>query len=763
MTAHEPEKTYKAPPKARRDPILFSTNLKFLFAFIFLCCSAVGNFLIMNHQIRYASRDAAITGFMESQYSLVQKTAYLATAYAQSIDFADRKTFRANIRDESRLILLFNTTSNDIISEKTHLPRELIPTLRRLYFYSSPPLNQEVDEYFSALKKFLMGSPIRVSSDNPYLLAFQAKNAKLLSFFRAAIKTFQKESSGKITMLKYLGTGLFFLNIFCLAIIGMLVFLPTLKRLGIYLQQLKNMNEALEVKVRERTAELEHKTQQLVLINEELRAHIDERIRAEKELRQTNTFLDSIIENIPNMIFMKDAEELKFVRFNRSGEDLVGYKREELLGKNDYAFFPKEEADFFIQQDRNALAGRTTIEIAEESIHTKQKGVRILHTKKIPVLDHDGKPVYLLGISEDITEKIRSEQQLRELSMAMEHALDGIARLDANEKFLSVNKSYAAMMGYTPQEMAGLNFSATVCPEDADKAEAAFEMMKETGKSEVELKVFQKDSSVFYQYVVMVRTLDAAKNFDGFYCFSKDITERKYQESIEIKADLIQMVSHELRTPIHSVKEGLSIVLEGLTGEITEEQRDVLSISKRCIDRLVRLVNDVLAFHKLEAGVIEFNMEPGDINQLLEEVGDTMLPLAEDKKLSMKLELEKNLPPVTFDRDKIFQVLTNFIQNAIKFTSQGSITLASSRIDHGVKISVRDTGVGIQQQDLPKLFRKFGQLESAKLLAPGGTGLGLAISKKLVECHHGKIEVESEYKKGSSFSFILPLEQPKPA
>ena len=762
MTAAKTEEPDKTPSKPEQDPVLFSTNLKFLLAFIFLSCSAVGNFLIMNHEIRYASQDAAITGFMESQYSLVQKTAFLATAYAQSIDFADRKLFRADIRDESRMILLFSTTSNDIVSEKTKLSRELIPTLRRLYFSPSPSLNQEVEEYFSALKKFLMGSPIRVSSDNPYLLTFQAKNTKLLSFFRSAIKTFQKESSAKITMLRYLGTGLFFLNIFCLAIIGMLVFLPTLKRLGTYLQQLKNMNDALEIKVRERTAELEQKTQKLVLINEELRAHIDERIWAEKELRQTNAFLDSIIENIPNMIFIKDAKELRFVRFNRAGEELVGHKREELLGKNVYSFFPKAEAAFFTEQDRSALDGRTILEIAEEPIHTSKKGLRILHTKKIPILDHEGKPVYLLGISEDITERIQAEQQLREFSIAMEHALDGIARLNANKKFLSINKSCATMMGYSSQEMVGLSLMTMVCHENTEKALAAFEEMKNTGKSEAELKVFRKDGSIFHQYVVLVRTLDKDQNFDGFYYFSKDITERKYQESIEIKADLIQMVSHELRTPIHSVKEGLSIVLEGLTGEITEEQKEVLSISKRCVDRLVRLVNDVLAFHKLEAGVIEFNMERWDVNQLLEEAGKTMLPLAENKDLSLKFELQKGLPEVVLDRDKILQVLTNFIQNAIKFTPQGCITLLSSQDAQGVKISVRDTGIGIQQQDIPKLFRKFGQLESAKLLAPGGTGLGLAISKRLVEYHHGTIEVESEYKKGSIFSFTLPLEQPRP-
>jgi len=161
-----------------------------------------------------------------------------------------------------------------------------------------------------------------------------------------------------------------------------------------------------------------------------------------------------------------------------------------------------------------------------------------------------------------------------------------------------------------------------------------------------------------------VKSVNKDRSFDGFYCFAKDVTERKYQESLEIKAELIQMVSHELRTPVHSVKEGLSIVLEGLTGEITPEQKEVLNISKRCVDRLARLVNDVLAFHKLEAGVIEFHMKAENLTRIIEEVAASMHPLAENKNLSLKMSLQKNLPEVELDRDKIVQVLTNFLQNA---------------------------------------------------------------------------------------------------
>jgi two-component system, cell cycle sensor histidine kinase and response regulator CckA len=150
------------------------------------------------------------------------------------------------------------------------------------------------------------------------------------------------------------------------------------------------------------------------------------------------TFLDSIIENIPDMIFVKEAAELRFVRFNKAGEDLLGYPREDLIGKNDYDFFPKEEADFFVAQDRAVLRGRRVVDIPEEPIHTRRKGIRILHTKKIPLLGPDGRPAYLLGISEDITDHKQAEEALKvaaqqkmqaETELHQSRSLEAIGRL----------------------------------------------------------------------------------------------------------------------------------------------------------------------------------------------------------------------------------------------------------------------------------------------------------------------------------------------
>lgn len=169
-----------------------------------------------------------------------------------------------------------------------------------------------------------------------------------------------------------------------------------------------------------------------ILVSASIR-DISERKRAEQTLHQSNAFLSSLIENIPNMIFVKDAESLRFVRFNKAGEELLGYSRDELIGKNDYDFFPEEEANFFTAKDRVVLENKCLVDIPEEEIHTKQHGVRILHTMKIPVADEAGTPRYLLGISEDITASKEAEREIRRLN---EDLISHTAQLEVTNREL---------------------------------------------------------------------------------------------------------------------------------------------------------------------------------------------------------------------------------------------------------------------------------------------------------------------------------------
>lgn len=160
---------------------------------------------------------------------------------------------------------------------------------------------------------------------------------------------------------------------------------------------------------------------ELAEINAQLEARVDERTQ---ELLSSERFLEAVFENIPNMVFVKDAVDLRFVRFNRAGEELIGVPRAEMIGKNDYDYFPKEQADFFTSKDRSVLSKNEVVDIPEEPIRTT-RGMRFLHTKKIPLYNKNGEPEYLLGISEDITEKKEAEQQrfaLMQEQLARENA-----------------------------------------------------------------------------------------------------------------------------------------------------------------------------------------------------------------------------------------------------------------------------------------------------------------------------------------------------
>ncbi len=247
---------------------------------------------------------------------------------------------------------------------------------------------------------------------------------------------------------------------------------------------------------------------------------------------------------------------------------------------------------------------------------------------------------------------------------------------------------------------------------------------------------------------VLVRTIR--------YAIERKLAEKEIKEAIEIKSEFISMVSHELRTPMTSIKEGISIVLEGAAGQINDDQKELLDIAKRNVDRLARLINDVLDFQKLQADKMRFDMRNSSINEAVEEVYKAMLPSAKEKGLDFSLNLDGALGKVKFDVDKIIQVLINLLNNAVKFTEKGHIIIATSKLENEIQVSVSDTGCGMKQEDLPKLFHKFEQLRRGEERKTGGTGLGLAICKEVIERHNGKIWAESEAGKGSTFCFALP-------
>lgn len=238
-----------------------------------------------------------------------------------------------------------------------------------------------------------------------------------------------------------------------------------------------------------------------------------------------------------------------------------------------------------------------------------------------------------------------------------------------------------------------------------------------------------------------------------------EILNRKLKHLYEMQREFTSTVSHELRTPLASIKMAVDIVLSKTPGEVTDEQAKFLGKAKSNVDRLNRLINDILDLTKLEAGKTALKIEHNDLKKLVQDVASLQESVAKAKGLHFRTELDPQAPLIPFDLDKMNQVFGNLVGNAIKFTEQGGITVSvkAHPDKNHVEVCVRDTGPGIREEDMHKLFQKFQQLGDPEKRQCGGTGLGLAICKEIISQHGGKIWVESKPGEGTGFYFLLPI------
>jgi two-component system sensor histidine kinase GlrK len=224
----------------------------------------------------------------------------------------------------------------------------------------------------------------------------------------------------------------------------------------------------------------------------------------------------------------------------------------------------------------------------------------------------------------------------------------------------------------------------------------------------------------------------------------------------KMKSDFFSSMSHELRTPLTSIKEGISLLRDGVGGAIPEKQKRLLSILFQESKRLIDLVNSLLDLSKMEAGMMTYTFEPGSLAPLIERAATEMIPLVEAKKITLTTKIDEKLPVIKIDREKILQVLRNLIGNAVKFTPDGGrVKVVARLMNRGVEVSVSDTGPGITAQNLTTIFEKFHQAHLKNSDRMKGTGLGLAIVKHVITAHGGKVWAESEPGHGSSFIFVL--------
>jgi len=225
-----------------------------------------------------------------------------------------------------------------------------------------------------------------------------------------------------------------------------------------------------------------------------------------------------------------------------------------------------------------------------------------------------------------------------------------------------------------------------------------------------------------------------------------------------LKSDFVAVVSHEIRTPLTSVKGAVELLSDARYFRNSEQQGKLLSIAHANAERLLLLINDILDFSKLESASLPMNLERQRLDPVVHQAAQNLRMLLEERRIQLDLDLPRDLPEGLLDPHRITQVVTNLLSNAIKFSPPGGHVRISAGATEGVlRVAVRDQGEGISGKDLPRLFRKFQQIDSGSTRKVGGTGLGLVISKGIIEQHGGRIGVESVPGEGSTFWFTLPM------
>lgn len=486
---------------------------------------------------------------------------------------------------------------------------------------------------------------------------------------------------------------------------------------------------------------------------------ITERKIAEDELRETKHLLDSIIENIPAMVFLRRPDDLRFELFNRAGEKLLGYSRNDLVGKSVYDLFPKEQADLSAADDRKVIASDHVLEIPEEPIQTASGEMRYFQTWKVALRDEGGKASHLLGISIDITERKHAEAELRKLSEAIEQSPVSVVITDADANIEYANTKFSEITGYTFQEALGKNpriIQSGLTPREVYRS--MWKAIRSGGQWHGTLQNRKKNGELYWEDINISAIRNAEGRIINYVAVKEDITELMKIE--RMKNEFISTVSHELRTPLTSIRGALALIVGGVAGELPPAAKPLVEIAHKNSERLILLVNDILDMEKIEAGKMEFNPKPIDFMPLLKQAIDSNRSYAEQFNVTYELRSELSEVTVNVDSNRLMQVLANLLSNAAKFSPPGGkVTISTASDGKHVRVSVSNRGSGIPEQFRSQVFQKFAQADSSDTRTKGGSGLGLSITKAMVEKMGGTIGFDSQPDVLTTFFVEFPIWQ----
>lgn len=530
--------------------------------------------------------------------------------------------------------------------------------------------------------------------------------------------------------------------------------------------------------------------------------HEEERIAAEALAKNEKLFSDTMIESMPGILYFYDNQG-KFLRWNKSFEAVSGYSGKEIATMH--------PLDFFLPEAKQSISKRIT--------EVFKKGESFVEAEFISK-DGQAHPYFftgrkvtfngldcLVGMGVDVTERklaearlAENEQKYREL---VELANSIILRWDAAGRITFLNEFGQRFFGYSAEEIIGRHVIETIVPNASSDGRDLQKLMEEicSDPKKFEQNInenIKRNGELVWIAWTNKFVCDAQGNIIEILSIGTDITERrKAEEAVrelnatleqrvsdrteelhlaliraeaadKIKSAFLATMSHELRTPLNSIIGFTGIILQELAGPLNPEQAKQLGMVRSSARHLLELINDVLDISKIEAGQLDVHVEPFD---LLESIGRAITlvePMLEKKELNFSKVIHADVSEMVSDRRRLEQILINLLNNAIKFTERGSVTLVVDIIDDfippnestpckAVRFKVKDTGIGMKPDDLVALFQPFKQIDSGMTRQYDGTGLGLVICRRLCSLMGGEISVNSEWSKGSEFIVTLPL------
>lgn len=483
----------------------------------------------------------------------------------------------------------------------------------------------------------------------------------------------------------------------------------------------------------------------------------------------------SLVESLPQNIFTKDTDG-RFTLVNPSYCRAMGKSADDLIGKTDFDLHPPHLAQKYRQDDAYVLERQDVLDIIEE--HRLLNGdATYVQTIKAPLYDRHGKVSGVIGMFWDVTDRIQMEKALitsEKHNRALVEAIpDAILRVDATGQCLGSKPARNFDMPFainttTPQTIDDM-LPSHIAIEISQQIDA---VLSDGGSRtlEIELPVIllenlEENLGTTYDATRHYELIVTAKDDAEVLLLLRDIHDRKVaeqqrldlvvaQERAQLLEEFISDVSHDLKTPITTINVSLYLLRQRFDPERQNQHFDQIDNQ---ISRLKKLIQDFLTLSRLDKTTL-VTLQTVDLNWLLKRVSDSMVSLAQRKQIQLKLETIPESVHVKADETNLERALVNLVENAITYTPDGGkVRLGLRTTPQQAIITIQDTGIGIAPDDLPHIFNRFYRADPARNTATGGTGLGLSIVKKIVELHHGRIDVQTELQKGSTFRLILPV------